>query len=84
MRGFGSARICVGSGPGLPALAMKEASVCARLALLTSLCLTEFGRFFLLLPNIHVRACVECVFEDEGKKTKPLTVKVISWPGHRK
>lgn len=48
----------------------NERGLCLRasLSLLTSLYLTEFGRFFLLLPNIHVRACVECVFEEEGKK----------------
>lgn len=72
VRGFGSARICVGSCPGRPARAMKGASVCARLSLLTSLCLTEFGCFF-PPPSQHTRACVRAwsmCLKKKGKKNK--------------
>lgn len=58
LRGFGSACICVGSGPGRTAWAMKGASVCTRRAPLTLL-LTELGSFPPLSQN--TRACVECV-----------------------
>lgn len=67
LRGFGSACICVGSGPGRAGWAMNGASVCARRAPLTLL-LTELGSF--PPPSQNTRACVECVFEKEKKHSQ--------------
>lgn len=73
VRGFGSARICVGSCP-LPRApsSSNERGLCLRSPYPPHF--TLFNRvwmlFFLLLPNIHVRVCVEYVFEEEGKKNK--------------